>query len=175
MKLVSTGLGSISGYSLSLSLWDMMAAEGGDWLARCLLGLRTPPRPPPPTSSHQKSWVDQTAAGGGQPRGQFAKGILFVVCCGVLQQRRPVPPEPTCLGLGERRGQELPRSQKAEGWERSTWRHRRETGHLSLGEGQCPTEERNCPETWGTRQLLTPPQLRLLISPLVWAGMGSFK
>lgn len=69
----------------------MMAAEGGDWLARFLLGLRIPPRPPPPTSSHQKSGVafsstpDQRAAVGGQPRGRFAKGILFVVCCGELQ------------------------------------------------------------------------------------------
>lgn len=69
-----------------------------------------------------------------------------------MELRRPVPPDPTCLGLGERRGQELPGSQKAEGWERGAWRHRRETGDLSLGEGQVPTEESNCPETWGTEQ-----------------------
>lgn len=86
-------------------------------------------------------------------QGHFICGLLW----SVTELRRPVPPEPTCLGLGERRGQELPRSQKAEGWERSAWRRRREMGHLSLGEGQYPTEERNCPETWGTRQLLTPP------------------
>lgn len=58
-------------------------------------------------------------------------------------------------------------SQKSEGSERAAWRGRRERGDLSLMRDKGPSEERGCPETRRTKQLLTLPQLRLLISRLM--------
>ena len=187
MRLVSHWPGQLLGLQFQpFSLGhDGSRREESGWLdSYCCLVPTPPPKPPSPLPIRNPGWClapnqirgQQERSRGWSAKREVCQGhFIHGLPWSITELRRPIPPDPSCLGLGERRGQELPGSQKSEGSERAARRGRRERGDLSLMRDKGPSEERSCPETRGTKQLLTLPQLKLLISRLTWAGMGSFK